>query len=53
MTKRCVRIAYGGETVKKGVKMGRVGLLPGVSHTRVKADAHRQDPTYTDRFPRM
>lgn len=37
MTKRCVRTAYGSETVEKWVKMGKVGLLLGVSHTRVKA----------------
>ena len=51
--KRGVRIAYGGETVEKGVKMGKVGLLLGISHTWVKVHAHKQDPTYAGPFPRM
>ena len=53
MTKRCVRIAHGSETVEKGVKMGRVGLLPSVSRTRVEAHARRQDPTYAGPFLHM
>ena len=51
MTKMCVRIAYGSETVEKSVKMGRVGFLPGVSRTQVKAHSHRQDPTYVGQLP--
>ena len=51
MTKRCVRFAYGSETIEKGVKIGRVGLLPGISCTRVKAHACRQDPMYVGPFP--
>ena len=51
MKKLCVRIAYGSETVEKSVKMGRVGFLPGVSRTQVKAHARRQDPTYAGPFP--
>ena len=51
MTKRCVRIAYGGEMVEKEVKMGRVGLLPGVSCMWIKAHARKQDPTYLGPFP--
>ena len=53
MTKRCVRIAHGSETVEKGVKMGRVGLLPSISHTRVEAHACKQDPMYAGPFPHM
>ena len=51
MMKNGVRIAYGGETVEKRVKMGKVGLFPSVSHTCVKAHACRQDPVYP--FPCM
>ena len=51
MTKRGVRIAYGCEMVEKGVKMGRVRLLQGISRTRVKAYTRRQDPAYTGPFP--
>ena len=51
MIKMCVRIAYGSETVEKGVKMGRPGLLPDVSRTRVKGHTRRQDPTYAGPFP--
>ena len=51
MMKNGVRIAYGGETVEKGVKMGKVGLLPSISHTRIKAHARRQDPEYVGPFP--
>ena len=50
MTKRCVRIAYGSETIEKGVKMGRVGLLPSVSCTRIKAHTCRQNSTYVGPF---
>ena len=53
MMKRGVRIAYGGETFEKGVKMGKVGLVPGISHTWVKVHAHRLDPTYASPFPHM
>ena len=34
MTKKGVRIAYGGEMVEKEVKMGRVELLQGVLYTQ-------------------
>ena len=51
MTKRCVRIAYGSETIEKGVKMGRVGFLPSVSCTRIKAHACRQNSAYVGPFP--
>ena len=51
MTKRSVIIANGGEMVEKGVKVGRVGLLLGVSRTWIKAHARRQDPTYLGPFP--
>ena len=40
MTKRCVGNAYGSETVEKGVKMGRVGLLSGILRTWVKKADH-------------
>ena len=33
------------------MKMGRARLLPGVSHTYVKAHAHKQDPADTGSFP--
>ena len=39
--------------VKKCVKMGKVGLLPSVSHIQVKAYALRQDLAYASPFPRM
>ena len=46
MTKRFASMAYRGKTTKKEVKMGRVGPLPDVPRTRVKAHVRRQDPTY-------
>ena len=48
MKKRCVRIANRSETGEKKVKMGRVGLLPSVSHMRVKAHVR---PVYVGPFP--
>ena len=51
LTKRCVRIAYGNETVEKWVKMGKVGLLPGISRTQVKAHARRHDPANASPSP--
>ena len=46
--KKGVKIAYRSETVeKKKVKMDKVGSLPGISRTRVKAHVHRWDLTYT------
>ena len=53
MTKKGVRIAYGGEMVEKEVKMGRVELLQGVLCTQVKVHTRRQDPAYASLFPRM
>ena len=53
MAKRSVRIAYRNEKDGKEVKMGRVGFLPNVSHTRVKAHACRKDPAYVGPFPHM
>ena len=38
--------------MKKAVKMDRARLLLGISCTRVKAHAHRHDPTYAGPFPR-
>ena len=46
MTKKGVRIAYGGEKVEKGVTMGRVRLLL-VSHAR------GSKPTHADKTSRM
>ena len=37
--------------LKKEVGMGRAGLLPGVSCTRVKAHARKQDLAYAGPFP--
>ena len=51
MTRMCFRIAYGSETVERGVKIGRVGLLPNVSRIWVKSYTRRQDPTYVGPFP--
>ena len=51
--KKGVRIAYGGETIEKRVKIGKVGLLPSISCTRVEAHASRQDSTYAGPFPCM
>ena len=53
MTKKGVRIAYGGEMVEKEVKMGRVELLQDVLCTQVKGHTCRQDPAYASPFPRM
>ena len=53
MMKRCVRITYGSETVEKGVKIGRVGLLPSVSRAQVKADVCREEPAYIGPSPHM
>ena len=53
MTKRCVGNAYGSEMVEKGVKMSRVGLLPGVSRTHVETHVRRQKPMYTGSSPHM
>ena len=52
MTKKCVKIAYRSEIDKKEVKIGRVGLLPSISHTRVKAYVGRK-LAYAGPFPRM
>jgi len=52
MTKRCVGIANRSETDEKEVKVGRVGLLPYVSRTQVKAHVHKQDLAYAGPFPR-
>ena len=52
MTKKCVKIAYRSEIDKKEVKIGRVGLLPSISHTRVKAYVGRK-LAYTGPFPHM
>ena len=46
-----VRIAYGCEMVEKGVKMGRVGLLQGISCTWVKVHTRKHDLTYAGPFP--
>ena len=51
MTRMCVRIANGSETIEMGVKIGRAGLLPSVLSMWVKAHACRQDPTYVGPFP--
>ena len=53
MSRMCVRIAYGSETVERGVKIGRARLLSSISHIWVKAHARRQDPTYVGPFPCM
>ena len=50
MTKRCVGIANRSQTDEKEVKVGRVGLLPYVSRTQVKAHVHKQDLAYAGPF---
>ena len=52
MTKKGVRIVYGVQMVERGVKIGKVGLLPSGSRTWVKTHARKQDPAYADPFPR-
>ena len=46
MTKKGVRIAYGGEKVEKGVTMGRVRLLL-VSHARGSKPTHADKTSRT------
>ena len=46
-------IAYKSETDEKEMKMGRVGLLPGISRAQVKARVCRQDPVFAVLFLSM
>ena len=53
MTRRCVRIAYRSETDEKEMKIGRVGLLPSISRTQVKARVRKQDLVFAVLFLSM